>query len=68
MDYEGRTCEANKFLPQSLHESHSRHYIPAVETEAGIKNPSKQIWPGLVHLGHHHGQEATMARSSGAYE
>ena len=69
MDFEGWRCEASEFLPQLLCESNSRHYwIPEVETEADIENSSKQVWPGLVHFGHHHGQEATMAWSSWVYE
>ena len=38
-----------------------------MEMETAIENPSKRIWLRLVHFGHHHGQEATMAWSSGAY-
>ena len=36
-------------------------------TEADIKSPGKQVWHGIVHSRHHHGPEAAVVGSSGAY-
>ena len=35
--------------------------------EAQIKDPSKQVWHGLVHPGHYHGQEVAVAGPSGTH-
>ena len=65
---EAWTCEVADHLSQLLCEDNPRcHQVQAVGAEAHIKDPSKQVWHGLVHPGHHHGQEVAVAGPSGTH-